>query len=163
MDALLEEARRQSRVFRVNAVTMQHVDGLAELAHDVVKRAAAEFHAPLSSVTLIFAEHALVVAAIGADPGQYELDSTYCKHVYERRDWVGVTNSLDDPLVCHNLATTLMGVRSYLGVPLITDRGHIIGALCVADFGPREWTDEQVARLESIAAELMEAERQLRQ
>lgn len=161
LSVLLEESRKQARQFRVNATVFKHVEGLRVLAPPIVERAAQLLNAPMSAVTLIFAEYALVVAAVGYECGKVSLDSSYCEHVVVSRDWMAVENSLDDPRVCHNLSTTKGGIRSYLGVPLITGRGHIVGSLCVVDFMPRHWTKENTEQLQGLAEELMLQEREV--
>ena len=49
-------------------------------------------------------------------------------------------------------------VGAYLGVPLIGEQGHVLGALCVYDDGPRAWSEQAVGVLnelaQSVAAEL---------
>ena len=42
-------------------------------------------------------------------------------------------------------------VGSYLGVPLLTDDGQAVGALCVFDPEPRAWSESDVALLEQLA------------
>lgn len=43
-------------------------------------------------------------------------------------------------------------VRSYLGVPLTADDGHVVGALCVFDPTARAWSEGEVTLLQQIAA-----------
>ncbi len=43
-------------------------------------------------------------------------------------------------------------VGSYLGVPLMAEDGHAIGALCVFDPEPRTWSDADAQLLEQLAA-----------
>ncbi|MDP9347874.1 MAG: ATP-binding protein, partial [Gemmatimonadota bacterium] len=45
-----------------------------------------------------------------------------------------------------------LGVASYLGIPLVTPEGHALGTLCVADFTPRSWGEEEVRALTDLAA-----------
>ena len=51
-----------------------------------------------------------------------------------------------------NLAVTELGVAAYAGAPLITADGHCLGTISVLDWEPRDWTDEQVAMLQDLAA-----------
>ena len=43
-------------------------------------------------------------------------------------------------------------IGSYLGVPLVADDGHTIGALCVFDPEPRTWSESEAALLDQLAA-----------
>jgi PAS domain S-box-containing protein len=45
-------------------------------------------------------------------------------------------------------------VGSYLGVPLLT-RGAVVGALCVFEVRPRQWSDDDVAVLQQLAASVV--------
>ena len=109
----------------------------------------------MSAVTLIFAEGSVVLAAVGVEAGLVPLEVSYCVHVVEERDWVGISNSLDDPRVCDKKSTIEGGFRSYLGVPLITPSGKIIGALCVADYQVRHWQPTDVQLMHQLAQRLM--------
>ena len=40
---------------------------------------------------------------------------------------------------------------AYAGIPLITSDGETVGTLCAIDIGPRDWTDDQLARLALLA------------
>lgn len=58
-----------------------------------------------------------------------------------------------------------LGVIAYVGVPLISSDGFALGAFCVIDFKPRDWSKRQVAiltRLASAAGREIEGQRQQR-
>ena len=41
---------------------------------------------------------------------------------------------------------------AYLGVPLITAEGKVIGTLCVIDHQPRIWTEDEINLVTDIAS-----------
>jgi predicted PurR-regulated permease PerM/GAF domain-containing protein len=55
----------------------------------------------------------------------------------------------DDPLVLEK------GIRFYAGAPLRTSTGLAIGALCIIDTQPREFSESDCQRLQEMADELM--------
>jgi GAF domain-containing protein len=54
-----------------------------------------------------------------------------------------------------NPLVTSQGIASYAGAPLVTSSGHVLGACCVLDTKPREFTELDVAELSSAAASLV--------
>jgi len=54
-----------------------------------------------------------------------------------------------------NPAIESAGVRAYLGVPLRTQSGQVVGSLCVFDREPREWSDEDLQRAQQAARDVM--------
>ena len=65
-----------------------------------------------------------------------------------------------DPLWAELPAVRAGAVRSYLGVPLVTEGGTAVGALCVHDPAPRDWDEADVELLSQLAASVV-AELQL--
>jgi GAF domain-containing protein len=90
----------------------------------------------------------------GAAPDEEPLSYSYCKYVVAYDDVLAVQDSHTDPLVSHNLSTTIKGLRAYLGVPLHS-RGQTIGSLCVFDVKPRQWSADDLNNLFEVAG-LME-------
>ena len=44
-----------------------------------------------------------------------------------------------------------LGVRAYIGVPLVLENGSVVGSFCAIDFVPRRWTDDDVLMLSELA------------
>ncbi len=61
------------------------------------------------------------------------------------------------PPLSASLAIRDLAVIAYAGVPLITSTGHTLGALCVIDHQPRNWTAEQLETLGAVAAGVVAA------
>lgn len=45
--------------------------------------------------------------------------------------------------------------RAYLGVPLVTNDGYVLGTICALDTKPREFTPAQVSAMEALARQVM--------
>ncbi|SDE22832.1 SpoIIE family protein phosphatase [Nocardioides lianchengensis] len=67
---------------------------------------------------------------------------------------VVVVDAAGDPRVDALPPVTSGVVGSYLGVPLVAD-GHTVGALCVFDRAPREWSEQDVSLLEQLAGPVL--------
>jgi PAS domain S-box-containing protein len=73
---------------------------------------------------------------------------------------LALPDALLDPRSAHLPAVRAGTVRSYLGVPLVTEGGTAVGALCVHDPAPRAWDEADVELLSQLAASVV-AELQL--
>ncbi|MCW3010759.1 MAG: putative sensor protein, partial [Solirubrobacterales bacterium] len=62
-----------------------------------------------------------------------------------------VTDARADPRVADLPPVASGAVGAYLGVPLATPSGLVVGALCVFDPGPKSWTERDVAVLGQLA------------
>ncbi len=62
-----------------------------------------------------------------------------------------VVDAASDGRVAQLPPVTAGAVGAYLGVPLVAGDGHVIGALCVYEPGPRSWTAEETQLLEELA------------
>ncbi len=65
-------------------------------------------------------------------------------HVVDSHQPLAITDTLLHPAFAQSLLTQQYGIRSYLGVPLITSKGEYIGVLSVLDTVPREFTVPQI-------------------
>ena len=81
---------------------------------------------------------------------QTPLEDSFCKYVVQARDAVLIDDARADPRTAETRTVTERGLRSYLGIPLAAPDGHVLGALCVADFKPRGWNTDRVELLREI-------------
>lgn len=62
---------------------------------------------------------------------------------------------LDDVTVLPDLADVptvqTLGVRAYVGVPLVTSEGHVLGSFCAVDMQPRQWRERDLEVLTELA------------
>lgn len=112
---------------------------------------------PVALVSLVEEDRQVFAAQHGlpepwASRGETPLTHSFCRHVVERRAPFAVPDAYDEPLVEHNLAISDLGVRSYLGVPLALPSGEVVGAIAAIGTAPRQWSDNDLALLQSIAA-----------
>jgi GAF domain-containing protein len=124
---------------------------------DALVRAAAErLDTPMAYLNVLDAERLYVVASYGHDgPREQAADQSWCQHVTAADDVFVVSDAMSDPLVRDHSATA-GGIRSYLGVP-IRSEGQCLGSFCVVDRAPRQWSDDDLHELESLAAEALAA------
>jgi PAS domain S-box-containing protein len=80
------------------------------------------------------------------------LDYSICQYAVGARAPLVVPDTSEHPVLRSNLAVTEFGVAAYAGAPLVTSSGQCLGTISVLDWKPRQWTGEQVAMLEDLAA-----------
>jgi len=83
-------------------------------------------------------------------------DYGFCPHVVVRRRALVLEDVRDYPRFAGNPVVDEIGVRSYLGAPLIDRTGIALGTVCVVDVEPRPWGKTGLETIKSLAAELVE-------
>jgi PAS domain S-box-containing protein len=83
------------------------------------------------------------------------LSTTICRHIVSSGVSLVVADTKTHPIACNEAALRELGIGAYLGVPLTTAEGEVIGVLCTADRHAREWTPAQVEITEGLAAAVM--------
>ncbi|TDC52525.1 GAF domain-containing protein [Actinomadura sp. KC345] len=86
-------------------------------------------------------------------------DHGYCMYVVTRKNAMALDEVMDYHLFAGNPVVEEIGVRAYLGAPLI-DRTETLGTICVVDTKPHDWGLEGVAFIKSRAADLVTRIRQ---
>jgi GAF domain-containing protein len=96
-------------------------------------------------------------AAAAVEPGrEMDRDHGYCPHVVVRRKALVLEDVCDYPRFAGNPVVDEIGIRSYMGAPLIDHTGTALGTICVVDVEPRPWGRPGLETIKSMAAELME-------
>ncbi|GAA2406473.1 GAF domain-containing protein [Streptomyces glaucosporus] len=83
-------------------------------------------------------------------------DHGYCPHVIVRRKALVLEDVCDYPRFAGNPVVDEIGIRSYLGAPLIDRTGTALGTVCVVDQEPRPWGRQGLETIKGMAAELVE-------
>jgi signal transduction histidine kinase len=92
--------------------------------------------------------------------------ATFCRYALATREPLVVPETRHDRRFERMPALESKPVRAYLGVPLIDDEGKALGSLCVLDVQPRDWTDDDVTMIATLANSIrheLELQRDLRQ
>ena len=81
---------------------------------------------------------------------QTPLTHSFCKHVRELGEPLLVSDAVNDARVRDNLGVAELGIAAYLGVPIHGPDRRPIGALCVIDNKPRDWSADDVETLSKL-------------
>jgi GAF domain-containing protein len=112
---------------------------------------------PTALVTLVEPDHQVFPGAHGlagprAASRRTPLSHSLCQHVVAAGRPLTVPDVRLVPEAHDRLAAPGLGVVAYAGMPLTDAGGHVLGALCVIDGEPRDWTPAELEALTDLAA-----------
>lgn len=131
----------------------EEFDRLARLASKTL-------HAPVALVTLVDEDRQFFKSCMGLpEPWlswrQTPLSHSFCQHVVATCQPLVISDARSDERVKSNLAIRDLGVIAYLGIPLKTPEGNCLGSFCVIDSVPRQWTEEEIWVVQTLAYSVM--------
>jgi PAS domain S-box-containing protein len=134
------------------------MDSPAEQSFDRLARLASRFlDAPVVLVSLVDESRQFFKSTVGlpepwASTRQTPLSHSFCQYVVKFGHPLIITDARTDPMLRANLAIPDLGVVAYLGIPIGTSDGHVLGSFCAIDCQPRVWTSEEVETMNELAA-----------
>ena len=141
--------------------TVALLDTPAEEAFDRLSRLAIRFvNAPVALVTLIDEDRQFFKSCIGLpEPWnsrrETPLSHSFCQHNRIVGEALLIEDARRHPLFKDNLAIRDLRVVAYLGIPLVTFDGYVLGSFCVIDVQPRRWRQEELSVVQDLAAAVM--------
>jgi two-component system CheB/CheR fusion protein len=113
--------------------------------------------APVCLVSLVDERRQFFKSCIGlpepwASRRETPLTHSFCQHAVTSGRPLIIDDARQHPLVKDNPAVTELGVIAYAGIPLTTTTGEVLGSFCVIDTVPRQWSDEEIDTLRTLAA-----------
>jgi GAF domain-containing protein len=147
----------------------------SHVALDRLTRLAARLlEVPVSLVTIIDDRRQQLAGMTGveepwASARETPLSYSFCKYLVSSGEPLRIEDARTHPLVRDSPAILDFGVVAYLGIPLESPDGHVLGGLCAIDHKPRAWTDADLEALTDLCAaaatevhlrELLDRERQ---
>jgi GAF domain-containing protein len=131
----------------------------------LAKRAADVFNTSVAVITTIDKDREYFVGQSGKLPDAITDDTgtllpmdrehAICNYVVANDETLVVTDIERDPRFADNETIEQCHVRFYAGAPLRAAGGLIIGALCILDSEPRTLEEDEVALLETMAADVV--------
>jgi len=118
----------------------------------VVQMASRMFGTPVAAVNMIGNDHVFLAANLGIDELDPRRDVSFCAHAITQSDVMVVNDSrLDERFHDNPLVTGGANLRFYAGIRLLSPSGYALGALCVIDSKPREFSAEDCQQLRELA------------
>lgn len=110
----------------------------------VVRLAQRVFDVPKVAVNLIDAHRQFTKAAVGIPLGDRRRDESFCTHTVAARETLLVRDArLDDRFAHHPDVVDDGDLRFYVGQPLSAPTGEVVGALCLVDDRPRDFSQTE--------------------
>jgi signal transduction histidine kinase len=137
------------------------LDAPAEEAFDRFTRLESRLiNVPIAAINLITDERQVLLSECGiGEPWgsrrQMPLSYSFCQHVVSSGAPVVTADARTNPLLHDNLAVSELDVIAYAGVPLFTAERQVLGAFCITQPEPREWTNAELEVLRDLAAAVM--------
>jgi GAF domain-containing protein len=128
---------------------------------EFAKRLAQMTNAPYAMVNFISEERqyfaGLYTVPGGGDPGRVMAKTHgWCPHVVVRRLALVLDDVCAYPRFAGNPVIDEVGVRAYLGAPLIDRTDTTLGTICVVDTQQHDWGREGLHTIKSMATELVD-------
>jgi sigma-B regulation protein RsbU (phosphoserine phosphatase) len=140
---------------RLDSLHSLHLFGTgAEDRFDRITQLAADFfQVPMAYVAFLDSDRQWYKSTVGMTPGHTDRQLSLCQYTIQRVDPLIIPDTLSHPLSrSHPLVTGEPNLRFYAGIPLKGPRGQKIGTFCLLDLKPREFSDEQLIRLNAFAS-----------
>jgi PAS domain S-box-containing protein len=130
------------------------LDTPAEARFDrIVRTAALAFGVPTSLVTLVDGDRQWFKARIGLDVSSTPRNVSFCGHAILTPSTFVVPDALKDLRFADNpLVTGAPQIRFYAGHPVHAADGSPVGTLCVIDYQPRDFSEQDRQMLADLAA-----------
>ncbi len=114
--------------------------------------------APVAIISLVDADRDVWVSTVGVPPalaaaGGTTLRPSFCQAIIaETGAQLAIRDARADPIFSTFPSVIGLGVVACLGVPLTTRGGHALGSCCVYDYTVRDWTNDDIDSLHTLAA-----------
>lgn len=125
---------------------------------DAIVRCASAFTgSPIALFSLVDEARQWFKSRIGLNATNTTREVAFCAYTILSDSPLIVPNAeTDERFVDNPLVAADPCIRSYLGAPVTHSRGHRIGTLCVIDHRPRDWSREEIALIQNLAALISE-------
>jgi PAS domain S-box-containing protein len=145
------EAARLNALYQCNIL-----DTPPENDFDSITRLAAYIcETPIALISLVDDNRQWFKSKVGLEVSETPRNIAFCAHSILHSDLFIIHDTLEDERFADNpLVTGHPYIRSYVGVPLITSEGYILGTLCVVDRQPRHLKPQQIEAIRTLAQQV---------
>jgi signal transduction histidine kinase len=160
LDGLTATAREQQRMAAVTELGLLQSESIP-VFEEATQTIAQVLELPICILGLMETDQQRFKSAVGlstlglmntlATSRQIARLDSFCTYVVDSQQTLAIEDTLSHPVFASSSLTYQYGVRSYLGVPLISSAGFCIGTLAVLDITPHCFTSRDIALLQLMA------------
>jgi CheY-like chemotaxis protein len=118
---------------------------------DISRLAAVICDTPIAVIDFVDERRVWFKAKIGLELDDIARDQSFSAHTILQSDVLIVPDPLSDERFTSNFFVTDIGIRFYVGIPLVAVNGHVLGTLAAMDRVPHLCTAEQIDSLKILA------------
>lgn len=119
----------------------------------ITKHCADFFDCSIALITLLDERRQWFLSSVGADVFETPREMSFSAHIIETGKSLLLSNALNDEQFCAlPQVRGSMAVRSYLGTPIRSADGELIGTLCIADPRANQFSQQHIPKLKALAA-----------
>lgn len=119
----------------------------------ITKHCADIFDCSISLISLVDEQRQWFLSSVGVDVRETPREISFCNHAIEAGYSLLVPDAMADERFCDNpLVRHSPAIRSYLGAPIKSPDGVLIGTLCIADQRAGRFNENHILKLEILAA-----------
>lgn len=124
----------------------------------IASMAARMFNVPIALVNFVDNAHVFTKSGVGLSSyNPVPRGTSLCSLAILKSGVTVFENALNEPCLLSNpMVTDEFGLRFYAAAPLVSNKGHHVGALCLVDKSPRTFSELDQKILANLASILME-------
>ncbi|WP_433826786.1 GAF domain-containing protein [Actinoplanes sp. CA-015351] len=152
------EIRDRARLLEVARLGVD-VEAPREYLTELVEEVAARMDTPFAMVTGLLSDAQVFLAGRGpipewvAEVGGTPIEWAFCGPLLRSEEARYVNDFTTDAEFKDNPLVTREGIRSYIGAPVISSRGLVLGSVCGLDLQPREFDTAHLQLVQDLADE----------
>ena len=160
LDGLTPSARREQRLRAIAQLGLLTSESVT-VFEEATQKAATFTGAPIGVLGLVVEDKLWFKSAVGlstisvtdrlATERKIPLDESFSSFVVDSQQPLIIDNTLSNAIFADSILAQHYGIRTYLGVPIVTSSGVCIGALEVMDWGNRKFDNRDIDHLMLLA------------
>jgi diguanylate cyclase (GGDEF)-like protein len=153
-----EELARKTRRRVKEIMEVRLLDGhLNQRLQEMAELAARLFETPMAWVTLLLPDAVVAKAVVGTShqiDGRYPIESYCCRHTVQGETVLELPDVAQVPVLADYFKVKKGVDFCYLGAPIVTATGTVVGTLCVGDYRPRQFGADDAELIDLYARRL---------